>query len=203
LEKPETMEDIRRYIPEQVRAVYSDPPWNPGNLRFWRTFNGQQVATDNYAHFLDSWVGVVAACQARGAVDVLMEQSIFQQHSMLLLQAIDRNPNFSLPFLEEWTTQYGSPKRPNALFHYGQHRLSTDPSGMTRDVMVKTVFSGLSPALKAGDWIVDPCMGLGTTSRVGHAFDCNVFGTELVPRRLAATVAWLQKKGYTITENAS
>jgi hypothetical protein len=63
---------------EQVSpiAVYSDPPWNPGNATYWRT-HAQQAPCESYDRFLDAWASIaVDTVKRRGAAHILTEQSV-------------------------------------------------------------------------------------------------------------------------------
>src|SRR5690606_28575755 len=140
-----------------VSIVYSDPPWNPGNEKYWRRHAGASP-TRGYDRLLDAWCRCAVACRAE---HVFVEQSVNPAHKQLLLGAIARCHGWTLPLLEEWTVQYGSPRRPNALLHFGAARLTTDPSGMHGIGMTREVFRGLR--VRPGTAVADPCMGLGTT----------------------------------------
>jgi hypothetical protein len=185
------VEIFRSLLPSVgARIVYSDPPWNPGNEKYWRRYAGQDPPT-NYRAFLDAWCACAASC---GADHIFCEQSVIDAHRTMLLDAVDRCPDWTLPLLEQWTVLYGSPKRPNVLLHFGRDRLTTDPSGMAGVKMTSRVFDGVS--IEAGMTVADPCTGLGTTARVAHTHGCSFVGTELNPARLARTEAWLRGHGY-------
>lgn len=173
-----------------VSIVYSDPPWNPGNEKYWRRYAGAEPPR-GYDRLLDAWCRCVVACAPE---HVLVEQSVNAAHKQLLLDAIARCEGWVLPFLEEWTVMYGSPRRPNALLHFGREKLTTNPTGMHGIGMTRVVFHGLT--LRPGTAVADPCMGLGTTSRVAHEFGMSCIGTELNEARLGKTVERLRKLGY-------
>lgn len=174
----------------RARVVYSDPPWSPGNEKWWRRHAGVEPP-GAYDALLDAWC---LCAHASGAGDVFVEQSVKQEHCQLLLAAVARCHRWTLPLLETWTVEYGSPKRPNALLHFGTRKISTDPTGMSGEAMTRRVFEGLT--IDPGSLVCDPCTGLGTSSRVAHAFGCDFVGTELNPKRLNRTVAWLYRAGY-------
>lgn len=182
-------------LPDQVSVNYSDPPWNPGNATYWRTHADQDPCT-SYARFLDRVVAIASACQERGASNVLIEQSIIERDLALFKAAVERSPSWLLPFEQIYRIQYSRPLRPNALMHWGEAKLRTDPTDMDGEPMTTRVFAGLG--LHPGEWVVDQCMGKGTTSRVAHAFGLNCVGTELNHKRLAKTVEWLARRGYSI-----
>jgi hypothetical protein len=173
-----------------VSVVYSDPPWNPGNEKYWRRYAGASVPT-SYGKLLDGWIACVVACRPE---HVFVEQSVNQAHKAMLVDAIGRCPAWSLPLIEEWVVEYGSPKRPNALLHFGRNKSTTDPSGMSGVTMTRTALMGIDIPSRTA--IADPCMGLGTTSRVAHMLETSCVGTELNEKRLDVTIDRLRKMGY-------
>lgn len=197
LTDPATLAWYEATLPPRVRLVYSDPPWNPGNATFWRTHAGLGPC-ESYHAFLRAWCAVVALCIARGCRDVLVEQSAIVRHADLLRAAIAETPGWTLPELSVYPVCYrgGAKMLPNALLHFGRTQLTGDPSGGHGEAMTRLVFDSLAMPLKAGDVVVDPCMGKGTTSRVAHKVGACVVGSELNSRRLAITTAWLTRRGY-------
>ena len=183
-------------------VVYSDPPWNPGNEKYWRRFAKLEPPTA-YDELLRGWCACVVAAAPQ---HIFVEQSVIPKHKQMLLDAIAIAPGWKLPLLEEWVCIYGSPKRPNALLHFGLERLTTDPTGMSGLEMVRTVIRGLpilsgdlrrQPGVKSPRPVLsDPCMGLGTTSRIAHEFGFDCVGTELNTARLDRTIGNLLKLGY-------
>lgn len=180
-----------------IDIVYSDPPWNPGNEKYWRTHAGATpVDEGGYDVLLDSWCACIAGTSP---AHVFCEQSFNDKHRALFTAAVERCDGWDLPLLEEWTVYYGSPgsrgcSRPNKLLHFGHVPITTDPSGLRGQKMTRVVCDGLD--LPAGGTIADPCMGKGMTSREAHGHGWHCVGTELNPKRLEKTIAWLLKKGY-------
>lgn len=185
------VDTLRAMLSEgSAQLVYSDPPWNPGNEKYWRN-HAKLPAPRAYDDLLDAWCAAVVAAQPE---HVLVEHSVIAEHQAMLLAAIARCQGWRWQRVRTYTVQYGSPKRPNALLHFGPAPLTTDPSGMSGEAMTRCAFKGTGIA--RGSVVVDPCTGLGTTSRVAHAFGCHFVGTELCDDRLARTAAWLTKRGY-------
>lgn len=189
----------RGYIPqiEHADIVYSDPPWNPGNEKWWRK-HAMVDPPESYNKLLDAWCQCVAALKPR---HVFCEQSHNAKHRAMHEDAVSRCAIWELPLCETWTVFYGSPGsrsclRPNTLLHYGREPIATDPSGMSGEPMTIRVFEGL--ALAPGMVICDPCIGKGMTSRMAHYFGCHCAGMELNKYRLDYTITWLVKHGYEI-----
>jgi hypothetical protein len=184
----------------QVDLVYSDPPWNPGNEKYWRN-HAEASESTGYAAFLAAWVNCASLGIAKGARHVFTEQSANDEHRQLTVAAME-HAGCGVP-LEQWTVYYGSPgsasvRRPNVLLHYGIERLPTDPSGMAGEAMTIRVCAGLS--LPPGSLVLDPCMGKGMTSRMAHYFDWDCIGTEINAGRLSKTIGWLRGQGYVVIE---
>lgn len=169
-------------------VVYSDPPWSPGNEKWWRRHGGHKPPRD-YGELLRGWCACVVTSNP---THVFVEQSAIERHRGLLLDAIAHCPNWHWPLRETWTVLYGSPLRPNVLLHFGPTPCATDPSGMHGDAMTRRALGGVP----INGTIADPCTGLGMTSRMAHEYHVDFVGTELTPARLARTVEWLRKRGY-------
>lgn len=186
------VEIFRALVQESpVPLVYSDPPWSPGNEKWWRRYAGESPP-ESYSKFLGGWVAAAASCNPE---HVFVEQSIRAEHRDYLTQAINRCPSWNIPYQEAWRTYYGSPARPNMLLHYGCAPLATNPADLKGVKMTREVFKGLS-TYPQGTVVADPCMGLGMTSRLAHERGWNCIGTELNPARLQKTIDWLLRKGY-------
>lgn len=173
-----------------VDVVYSDPPWSPGNEKWWRRY-AKTAAPKDYNDLLRGWCNCVIAAQPK---HVFCEQSINSVHRQLLLDLIANLPDWRWPLLEQWEVKYGSPLRPNVLMHFGFEPLNVNPTGMHGEKMTSRVFDGL--LWKHGQTFADPCMGLGMTSRMAHYYRANCIGTELNPSRLQRTIDWLLAHGY-------
>ena len=196
----ETRNAYRRLLPVEVRAVYSDPPWNPGNGTYWRTHAGL-APRETYDAFLDAWCTVAVECMDRGCMDVLVEQSANVTHQDMLRAAVRRQPRWTLRERTVYPVEYGSGSRllPNALLHFTDDEpLTTDPADMHGESMTLRALSGLR--LNPGEVIVDPCTGKGMTSRAAHAFGLHFVGSELNPTRLDITLGWLKRQGYVVQE---
>lgn len=172
--------------------VYSDPPWNGGNLRYWRTHAGENdPPKQDFAAFIGHYAACVAVLKPRACY---VEQSI-GEHSSLILAAA-REPAW--PNLAgRWDVLYGSPRRPNILLRFAGHPWDGDPAGMHGEAMTRHVFDREPLAVEKVP-VCDPCIGLGMTARMAHTRGIACLGMELNPARLARTVAWLARKGLEV-----
>jgi len=195
-----TTSDGRRIFVETLNGrtggtIYSDPPWSPGNEKYWRR-HAKEMPPNAYDELLDGWCRCVVA--ARPA-HVFVEQSINDKHSGLLMAAIGRCAGWTWPLVEKWRVRYGAKNKatgerlPNELLHFGPAPIASDPTDLNGEAMTRTVLSGLS----LGGFIADPCTGLGTSSRMAHEFGVDFVGTELNSTRLDRTADWLRRHAYT------
>jgi hypothetical protein len=202
LEHEETRSAYYALFPQSVLAVYSDPPWNPGNASYWRNHAGLEPC-ESYARFSDGWVWVAAQCQRREAEVVMVEQAVNPAHQQYLLDAIARNPDWKLPYRTQWKVLYGSSNKriPNALMYWSDRLPRVDPSGLySESVTIRAFADFQARGYLEPEWVCDPCMGKGMTSRMAHAFGLCCIGSELNPKRLEITRNWLKREGYTEEE---
>lgn len=183
---------VSRLVKEvgEVDVFYCDPPWNPGVERTMRE-RAKLAPTRGFDAFLDAWVECVVKCDPG---HVFCEQSWNAGYRERLLNAIKRFRTWKLSLLDQWQVNYGSPSRPNALLHWGREYLTTDPTCWSGDAMVRRVFEGIK--MRESGFVVDPCVGSGTTSRVAHYFGQNFVGTDLNASKLKRVVNWLFRRGY-------
>lgn len=191
----EVIQEAVAMLTSKTTVVYSDPPWNPGNEKWWRR-HAEASIPESYDHLLDAWCKCAAVCEPE---HVFCEQSVNDKHRALFTAAVDRCEDWTLPLIEEWTVHYGSPGarsciRPNKLLHFGNSKISTDPSGMRGQPMTHCVVDGISHDVP---WLlIDPCMGKGMTSREAHLHGAHCVGTELNAKRAGFAIKWLLKRGY-------
>lgn len=171
-------------------VVYTDPPWSPGNEKWWRRYADESVPRD----YQDLLGGIVETISSVAPSRVFVEQSVNDAHRKLFKGAAGRCSCWGLALMAQWTAYYGNPARPYVLMHYGRSPVGCDPSGLRGEATTRTVFDALG--LEPSSWVVDPCTGLGMSSRMADRSGCNFAGTELNPKRLDRTIGWLLKHGY-------
>jgi hypothetical protein len=184
-------------LPDEIRVVYTDPVWDARIATAFRTGAGLFPCKD-FGALMDRLAQVYEACRVRGAADIFVEHSADPAKHEQFLEAASRYA-FGRGPMRKIETTYGSPKRPAILFHFGLRPPNEKIDGLSGPRLVETALRSIG-GVRAGAWVVDPCIGQGMTSRVAHKLGFSCFGTELDPKRLAKTVAWLAKKGYQITE---
>lgn len=183
-------------IPQKIYMVYSDPPWNPGNARMWRTVSqldddpvkGTRGRMVDWDHFVDRfWAHVNHA----NPTHIFVEMGVKQTPEYIKMVGVPRFPDLQY----EWNVFYAS-VRPNKLLYFSNvGGFTGNPEGMKNEPMTRHVFEHIA---KEGEVVFDPCIGLGMTARMAHCFGMICYGIELNPARLARTLGWLSKHGYEI-----
>lgn len=199
LDSDEGVERAIALLPEKVRVVYTDPVWDARIATAFRTGAGLHPCLD-FGALMERLASIYQACVDRGSADVFVEHSADPGKHGAFLSAARKCAFGRLP-MRHIETAYGSPKRSAALFHFGMRPPSKTLAGLSGPRLVEAALQSIG-STRVGDWVVDPCIGQGMTSRVAHKLGFNCLGTELDPKRLAKTVAWLEKKGYAIEESA-
>jgi len=201
LERPGHVDKIRTLLPDAVPLVYSDPPWNPGNRKYWRTKADEDHEGD-YDSFLDVWCGLVGECiDQRGTKHIFTEQSFGDEYRQLFLDAVERCESWTLPLSDQFKVFYGSPgsrsrQRPNMLLHFAETPLTTDPSGLDGEPMTIRACAGVD--VSEGSYVFDPCIGKGMTSRMALYNQWNCVGTEINAKRLGKAITWLERHDFDI-----
>jgi hypothetical protein len=178
------------HITEPIDMIYSDPPWNAGNCRYWRTIahrhTGEIETHDvNFNWFWDILRGHIKQIQPRVC---WIEMSV-QEHT----NVIEYLEGYAPPYAGKWTVCYGSPKRPNILLRFSSEKhISNDPTGLSGESVTEWAFNQ-SDSLQSQN-VLDFCIGLGMTSRFAYKFDKTCYGMELNPTRLEKTIEWISKK---------
>jgi hypothetical protein len=179
---------IRLMGTERADVVYSDPPWGPGNQQYWHTYRDRgSVPLTDWPDFLSAFCQSVQAVRHPDA-PVFVEMGLRWTHQ--LDAAMER---VHLPLQREWQITYGPKSKPLPLrlALFGPKDIPVDlglntwGEPVTREILRAVVAPGAI--------VLDPCTGLGMTSRWTHKFGGRFRGTEMTERRLAVTEAWLRK----------
>lgn len=182
---------------KNIAIVYSEPPWGTITEKNWRKLAKVEQNNGGYAKLITQWCDLI--CQAKGVRHIFCQQSQNEKYRSVFNEAIKNCDGWNFPLIQSWQVYYGTPGRiscatPSILLHFGKNNISSNPQGLTGMIMVMTVFRGLS--FQPYEWVFDPCIGIGLTSRVAHIFRLNCIGSELNAERLNHTIKWLLKEGY-------
>lgn len=167
--------------------VYSDPPWGEGNLKYWRTHNGQCGHPVNWSQFLRTLRDVVAATMKPGG-HLFLEMGCRWVDELAEVMG-----DAGFAETSRWSVLYGPKAKPlpNVLWYSGPGA-SCNPTGMRGEPMTRHVLDSVAVP---GALVYDPCCGKGMTARCAHRSGMRFVGTELNPKRAAATRDWLARHG--------
>jgi len=169
---------------ELADIVYSDPPWGPGNLMYWRTHNSE-TGRPSWPAFLAIFCGIVReSVKPDGHVFVEMGLRWVDELATAMLAV-------GLPERARWRVLYGPAKKPlpNVLWYSGAGA-SCDPTGMRGEPMTRHVIDSVAAPEAL---VFDPCCGKGMTARCAVRSGMRFAGVELNPKRAQVTIDWLAK----------
>lgn len=173
---------------DRADVVYSDPPWGPGNQQYWHTYRDRgSVPRTDWPGFLAAFCESVRAARHPHA-------PVFVEMGMRWTADLDAAMNrVGFPLRREWEITYGPKSKPLPLrlALFGPQDIPVDLAGNTHGEPVTREI--LRAVVTPGAVVLDPCTGLGMTSRWTHRYGGHFRGTEMTERRLAVTEAWLRK----------
>lgn len=176
---------------ELPKLCYTDPPWNAGLARGFRTKAGVSDGPVNFPALLDAVM--LAACVTDGPI--FIEGSNFERQ-----MNIDRAEAAGLKLVHSWPiTYFHKAKNQGTLFEFswsGSPRCTDRStfSGMDDD---DTPGKAIRLCLAKGELVIDYCTGRGGTCRAAAGIGRRFAGLELHPRRMAVALDWLDKQGMT------
>lgn len=167
---------------EIADITYSDPPWGPGNLMYWRTHN-KETAYPSWPDFLELFCGIVSKnTRPDGHIFVEMGLRWVDELAAVMESHGRKEARRSICY-------YSNPKLPNVLWYSGPGS-NTDPEGMSGVKMTHTALAGVA---REGALVFDPCCGKGMTARCALRLGMRFAGVELNPRRAQVTQDWLDR----------
>lgn len=167
---------------EIADITYSDPPWGPGNLMYWRTHNKETTRPD-WSTFVDLFCSLVSKNTAK-------DGHIFIEMGLRWVDEISETmKRYGRSETQRFNCIYTSKKLPNVLWYSGPGT-TTDPSGLSGVEMTHTALSGVA---KPEALVLDPCCGKGMTARCSLRLGMRFAGVELNPRRAEVTQKWLDR----------
>ena len=183
--------DVQRRVLEvgPYALVYSDPPWNVGLLKGFRTNANLPKKRLSFHKFLNKFSSLIS--EAQGPVFVEMGNATrFDLEGSLI--------RFGGRVTDRWAITYYRTKPcvlVRAVFGDDPFELSESPEGMDDEHTPKWVIARQS---SPGDLVLDPCLGRGCTLRAAHELGRKLVGVELDPKRLAVGIAWLEAQGVEV-----
>lgn len=178
--------DVQRVLGrELVDVVYSDPPWGPGNLKYWGT-HAKRKQSGDWRKFLDAFCVSVTRASPAGVIFVEMGLRWVDELAAIM-RACGRAE------AARWTVQYkaGNELLPNALWYSGPSL----PAGFNPTPLRGAALPRycIAPFARPEGIVLDPCCGKGYTARAAVAHGMAFYGLEYNASRLAVSRAWLEK----------
>ena len=160
---------------QKADVFYSDPPWGQGNLKYWRTMNGQAGYEVDWLKFVEriKWL-----CERHVTGSMFIETGVRFEKDVVSIWG-EPQGRYEIVY------KAGNKYLPNILLGYGEQP-TADPSGMTGWKIPHTVLSTLPTAPTS---VLDCCMGLGTTAKIAKKLDIMCYANELNPNRASKTIA--------------
>lgn len=154
---------------ETPDVVYTDPPWGPGNLKYWRTKAvqaGSKPPEPDWGVFLDGLAFAISAV-LRGPVFIEMgERWAGDVADVMRAGGVDYSGRHVM--------DYGRPARPQVLLGFN----GADVSDLPRDCWEATAEIVRRTAVPGG-LLYDPCLGLGKSAEMFADAGMTVVGTEI------------------------
>lgn len=174
---------------QPIALFYSDPPWDPGNARSFRTKAGVNTGPVDFNNLL--FKVVEAAQLSKGEVYLEMGKRYADELAKIVIGMRGQ-------LVGRWGITYYK-KHPMVLFQFDFHGSSVMTTGSSPEGMddEDTPSWAISRGTKLGDMVADCCMGRGLTCRSAVTNGRRFIGTELHPRRLAVAIQWLSEQGFT------
>lgn len=173
-----TVHDLRDPLPAHMHGVdllYSDPPWNQGNVNSFVTKAGKDRYVKSFAEFLDAYFAAVAFVAPRV---IYLETGIKQVEEVMA-----RIPESYGP-VQGWRIRYYR-KHPCCLIR-GSADGSSAPVDLTGMDDADTPLAVIQA--EAPRSVADLCTGRGLTLLAAHQCRLPFQGTELNRRRLAVAL---------------
>jgi hypothetical protein len=158
----------------KAEAMYSDPPWGLGNLKYWRTMNGQK----GEAEYQTAWIEFLERLKA--IRDRHVDGPTFIETGMRFEK--DLAGVFGKPS-RVYRIVYTSKKLPNLLMCWGDLP-SIDVTGKSGVIVALCTLRSLPHVPKS---VLDPCVGLGITAKACKHIEATCFANELNRSRMIRT----------------
>ena len=179
---PETLAQLLR--DERADALYSDPPWGPGNARYWRTHARLPCPSAPWTELKAGLREALHHVRRGGPVWIEMGERWADE-------IVDLMASCDHAVTQRWTTRYrsGGELLPCALLYSGTP-LDLDPSDLRGADLPLACLRAYG--LPSDSVVLDPCCGKGYTARACVRLGLRFRGLELNPHRLGYTERWVR-----------
>ena len=170
----------------KARALYVDPPWGPGTMKYWATLAKKQagISLENIA--FDALLARIASI-----VQDHVDGHVFIEMGTKWVTELEDAMSGVLSDVVVEPTQYksGTGLAPAALLH-GRTRGSVtaiDSTGLRHLMGKNLVDAALAKVAIPGEYVIDPCCGMGYTAYATLKHKMHFVGNEFNPSRLRKT----------------
>ena len=177
--------DITKHLPRFMLAadmIYTDPPWNLGNLNGYYTKAGLADYFEAFGSFADALF-----CRIREISPAVCYLEIGKQNA----RDFEARLRDLFPVVQVWEILYYR-RHPCYLLRGARTETAADFTGMDDTA---TPLAAISSEGEAVSCVGDLCTGQGLTAVAAHKLGKRFVGTELNRRRMAVTIDRTNKLG--------
>ncbi len=172
----------------RIPLVYVDPPWNQALLTGFRTKAKSPSSELTFTEFIYTLLEPLSTLCPQPVI--LMEGSAQPKAMDEVAEAVGRIPDLSV--LHVWTITYNKGK-PAILYQLSGGDSTTVANFHDMDDW-DTPALAIEHYTEPGNFVLDPCLGLGRTAHCCQTLSRRCIGMELNPARLAHTLDTLHRE---------
>lgn len=160
-------------------CIYVDPPWGEGNLKYWRTMNGQKGFNINWKKFIER---LFLLCKKHVQGPYLIEMGLRFIDDIILM--FGEPEQIFYPYYLS-----GNKKYKNSILIYNA-KVNVNLNNLNGFELISTALNNLNYKYEIKR-IFDPCVGLGMTARFCKKYNKILMANELNLQRYEKTVKML------------
>lgn len=178
---------------EKAYILYTDPPWNDGNIKYWYTINKKQTGINHYIPV--TYIQLLN--KIKEIIDKHVDGFIFIEGSKYTKDIMENIFNTTVRNLKFHNVLYKSgSKYLNNIIMTGttssKYKLNIDLNNIKCDGLPLPK-KCITHVAEKGKIVLDPFCGLGNTARATLINDMTFIGTEINSLRLERTWKILEK----------
>ncbi len=177
----------------KVQAVYTDPPWNDGNMKMFYNYAHREIEKSH----MELILGIMREIKDHTAP---VSTVTFDMGIKITPRLLGELEKIGWMTGRVYTTYYGTPKRPCRTICGSFHELGIIELGIEGKHGINAI-EGVMRAYKQAGYsaVLDPCCGkldyLVSALEQGIP---KVYGIELIPEKLALGLRRLEKLGFSV-----
>ena len=186
---------------DKAAIMYCDPPWGPGNLKYWATINRKMTGLEVEQPPLEEFLSAIFNIATQYVEHYLLIEYGLRWSDELIITG----EAAGFEHLELIPVHYrtGKDKRPLHLHLFGVNG-ATHPGSKYKGAVqnthgyetVQRAIGGLASLSQLGPGLIvlDPCCGMGYTARAALEFRLRFRGNEFNEARLQKTIDLLRHR---------